>query len=90
MLVTRILLRTKLTRDQVGRSVKLEYYLLEEEQLTWEQYGIEVVMHRGRAEEHCAVSGITPLGKCALELAERLANGLVTPSTLREVLEDIL
>ena len=90
MLVTRILLRTKLTRDQVGRSVKLEYYLLEEEQFTWEQYGIEVVMRRGRTEEHCAVGGITPLGKYALELAERLASGLVTPSTLREILEDLL
>jgi hypothetical protein len=90
MLVTRVLLRTKLTSDQVGRSVKLEYYLLEEEQGEWEQYGIEVVMYRGRSEERRAVRHITPMMQRAVELAERLAEGKVTPATLPEILEDIL
>ena len=88
--MTRTLLRTQLTRDQNGRPVKLEYYLLAEYLCGMEQYGTEIVMERGRQNERCAVGCITPLAASMTRIIGILAEGTVTPGSLREILMEIL
>ena len=88
--MTRTLMRTQLTRDQNGRPVKLEYYLRTEERCGLEQYGVEIVMERGRQKEACAVNCITPLAASISRIIEILANGTVTPGSLREMLMELL
>ena len=88
--MTRTLLRTALTMDQVGRSAKLDYYLLAEDAAGLEQYGVEVVMQRGKLDERCTVAYITPLASCMIRIIGILAEATVTPTTVREILEDIL
>ena len=88
--MTRTLLRTALTTDQSGRAVQLDYYLLSEYTAGLEQYGTEVVLSRGGEHERCAVGCITPLAGRMTNIIAALAEGSVTPTTLREILEDIL
>lgn len=88
--MNKTLVRTALTTDQTGRSVQLDYYLLSEYTEGLEQYGTEVVLRRGREDERCAVGCITPLASSMTRIIGLLAEATVTPTGLRDVLEDIL
>lgn len=84
------LVRTALTTDQMGEAVQLDYYLLTEYMAGLEQYGTEVVLRRGQEDERCAVPCITPLASSMARIIGLLAEATVTPTGLRDVLEDIL
>ena len=86
----RTLLRTALTTDAAGRAVQLDYYLLTQYAAGLTQYGAEIVMHRGRDAERCAVGCITSLAAAITNIIAALAEGAVTPTSMREVLQDIL
>ena len=86
----RKLLRTALTTDAAGRAVQLDYYLITQHVAGLEQYGAEVVLRRGPEKERCAVGCITSLTAVILNIIAALAEGSVTPTSLREVLQDIL
>ena len=86
----RTLMRTALTTDAAGQAIQLDYYLITQYAAGLEEYGAEIVLHRGRQEEQCAVCHITPLAAAITNIIAALAEGAVTPTTLREVLQDIL
>ena len=86
----RTLLRTALTTDQEGKTIKLDYYLLSEYAAGLEQYGAEIRMLRERKSERCAIKRITPLAGSMRRIIQALAEGSITPTTMRDVLEDIL
>ncbi len=88
--MTRTLLRTAVTTDQEGRPMKLDYYLLAERSAGLAQYGAEIVLERGCERERCSVGQITPQAQCMTNIIGALAEGTVTPATMREILEDIL
>ena len=86
----RTLLRTALTTDASGQAVQLDYYLITQYAAGLEAYGAEIVMRRGRQKERCTVCHITPLAAAITNIISALAEGAVTPTSMREVLQDIL
>lgn len=83
-------MRTALTTDAAGQAVQLDYYLITQYAAGFPQYGAEIVLRRGREDERCSVCHITPLAAAITNIIAALAEGTVTPTSLRDVLEDIL
>ena len=88
--MTRTLLRTALTTDAAGQAVQLDYYLITQYAAGLKQYGAEIVLRRGRQKERCRVGYITSLSSVITGIIAALAEGAVTPTSLREVLQEIL
>ncbi len=86
----RTLMRTALTTDAAGQAVQLDYYLLTQYAAGLTQYGAEIVMHRGHQQERCAVGCITCLAASITGIIAALAEGTVTPTSMRDILQDIL
>ncbi len=78
------------------RPMRLEYYLLTDDALfdggSLEVYGVEILCYRPgvRRPEIARLRGITPLGRRILDILQKLCDGTVTPSALREVMDSIL
>lgn len=72
--------------DLSGRPHRLEYYLLEEPGQPC-RYGVAVLDPGG---DRAAVRDVTSLRSRAEEVLTLLARNLVTPVTLRDVVEDLL
>lgn len=72
--------------DLKGQAHRLEYYLLEEPGQPC-RYGVAVL---DRGGERAAVRDVTSLRERAEEVLALLARNLVTPVTLRDVVEDLL
>ena len=83
-------MRTTLTTDAAGQAIQLDYYLLTQYAAGLTQYGAEIVLRRGRQRERCAVGCITSLAAVITNIIAALAEGAVTPTSMREVLQDIL
>lgn len=92
----KILAHTRQTRTQFGDPICLQYYLVTDELSfdggSLESYGMEVVLRRSGTDqqESCMVRHITPLPCRILQLLLRVADGTVTPCTLRQTLADLL
>ena len=76
----------------MGRKIVLEramdYYLLTEELgEAWESYGVEIAYTDG---ENAKICGITLSQRQILLLISKLIECTVTPTTLRDVIEDWL
>lgn len=55
-----------------------------------ESYGVQIVRRGAGGKETCAVPSITTSTRAIDELMEQLISGLVTPTTLKDVVEDWL
>ena len=77
---------TKQAYTQEGEKIILSYLVFQ----TDGEYGIEVRLKRRLKTESALFRGVTRSEKQAFFLRDRLANGLVTPVCLREILEDLL
>jgi hypothetical protein len=83
------------TRSQMielddGRKLNLSYYLLTQCEAGCDSYGIAIELRSSNGVETAAVEHITPIGKDALTLIDRLADGTVTPVCLMDVLPELL
>lgn len=91
-----MLMYKKRLEDEQGREFFLEYYLLTDEVFfasnVLEIYGAEIKMLRpdGTLAGGRRLRGITPFGPKITELISRMAEGLVTPATMRDVVEDLI
>ena len=76
---------------QSGVPMRLEYLLsYREAPEGTPEYGVGIrALTPGSCEEDCA-DGITPRRERAMELLRLLADGTVTPVTLRDILQDVL
>ena len=76
---------------QSGAPLNLEYLLTcRELPDSVPEYGVGIrVLTPDSCEEDCA-DGITPRRERAMELLQLLADGTVTPVTLRDILQDVL
>lgn len=76
---------------QSGAPLNLEYLLTcRELPDSVPEYGVGIrVLTPDSCEEDC-VDGITPRRERAMELLRLLADGTVTPVTLRDILQDVL
>ena len=76
---------------QSGAPLNLEYLLTcRELPDSVPEYGVGIrVLTPDSCEEDCA-DGITPRRERAMELLRLLADGTVTPVTLRDILQDVL
>ena len=76
---------------QSGAPLNLEYLLTcREPPDSVPEYGVGIrVLTPDSCEEDCA-DGITPRRERAMELLRLLADGTVTPVTLRDILQDVL
>lgn len=86
----RTLWESRVTADQAGQTVALEYYLLTEECDGMDLYGVEIRMRRGMACESKSRPRLTPQPGSATDLIQKLAALTVTHTTLDEVLRDLL
>ena len=85
------LIQTKTARTQMEKSLRLEYYLLQERLPGGEaRYGVEVRCANGAGTEQKRVPDIAGTGDRIRELLAMLAAGLVTPTGLADVLQDWL
>lgn len=76
---------------QSGAPLNLEYLLTcRELPDSVPEYGVGIrVLTPDSCEEDCA-DGVTPRRERAMELLRLLADGTVTPVTLRDILQDVL
>ena len=76
---------------QSGVTLNLEYLLTcRELPDSVPEYGVGIrVLTPDSCEEDCA-DGVTPRRERAMELLRLLADGTVTPVTLRDILQDVL
>ena len=76
---------------QSGAPLNLEYLLTcREPPDSVPEYGVGIrVLTPDSCEEDCA-DGVTPRRERAMELLRLLADGTVTPVTLRDILQDVL
>ena len=76
---------------QSGAPLNLEYLLTcRELPDSVPEYGVGIrILMPDSCEEDCA-DGITPRRERAMELLRLLADGTVTPVTLRDILQDVL
>lgn len=76
---------------QSGAPLNLEYLLTcREPPNSVPEYGVGIrVLTPDSCEEDCA-DGVTPRRERAMELLRLLADGTVTPVTLRDILQDVL
>ena len=79
---------TRNTKTQTGKPLRLEYCLLED--TPTEGYGVQITAICGEQTECARIPGITPLASRIFELLDLLASGTVTPTGLKEVVEDWL
>lgn len=81
-------MRKLLMGEAQCRTARARYYLLEEEPGEGEavSYGIQVELE----DETAAARGLSPSRQRTAELAEALVRGVVTPITLRDVVDDWL
>lgn len=86
------LIHTRNTKTWTGEQLRLEYYLLNDVTADGcvDSYGVEIVARQGGQIEYAGIPGITVLGTRILELIDLLAHGTVTPTGLKEVVEDWL
>lgn len=79
------------TTAQSGVPMKLEYLLSYREPPDGlPEYGVGIrVLTPDSCEEDC-LDGVTPSRARAMELLRLLADGTVTPVTLRDILQDVL
>lgn len=86
------LIHTRNTKTWTGEQLHLEYYLLNDALLdgSVDSYGVEVVATQGGKTEYAGIPGITLRGTRILELLDLLASGTVTPTGLKEVVQDWL
>ena len=86
------LIHTRNTETWTGEQLHLEYYLLNDalQDGCVESYGVEIVATRGGRTEYAGIPGITVLGTRILALIDLLASGTVTPTGLKEVVQDWL
>ena len=91
----KMLMYSRSFRDRLGRRQELQYYLLTDEVIfgvsTLEIYGAQIIMTApdGTVEEK-TIRGITPFGTRITAMLGVMADGLVTPSTMKEVVGDLL
>lgn len=91
-----MLMYKKSMEDEHGRRFVLEYYLLTDEVFfasnVLEIYGAEVKMLQpdGALVSGRRLRGITPFGPKITGLISRMAEGLVTPTSMRDVVEDLI
>lgn len=76
--------------DEMGQVLRLEYYLLTEVCEGMDQYGVEIRMYRGDRQETANRLQVAPQASRATDLLSILARNTVTPTTLGEILEDLL
>ena len=95
--MTRIMMMyQKRIRDEVEREFILEYYLLTDEVFfasnVLEIYGAEIRMVRpdGTVTSKRRLRGITPFGPRITALIGQMAEGLVTPASMMDVVEDLI
>lgn len=77
-------------RCENGEPAALQYRILEEAAGGITRYGAEIVMRRGGKEERAAVRDLSLSYDSVRDFLRLLANGSVTPCTLREIVEDRL
>lgn len=79
---------TRQTRDAGFRPIRLEYALTETDEPA--AYGIAVRMERGGVCESGETGAFTEDRARAGAVLKKMADGTVTPCTLREVLKELL
>ncbi len=87
--MTKQLMSRVLTESQQNEPLELEYYLLTTNGYT-EIYGVLVQMHFRGAWESARFRYVTLSRRRIGELIETLSRGSVTPTTLDEVLQELL
>lgn len=87
--MTKNLMCRVLTVSQQDEPLELEYYLLITEGVA-DTYGIQVRMHWRGVWESAQYRYVTMSYDRMTELIERLSRASVTPTSLGEVLQDIL
>ncbi len=91
----KMLMYSRTFRDRQGVRQELQYYLLTDEVMfglnTLEIYGARICMTdpKGRREEK-TIRAITPFGPRITSMLGVMADGLVTPTTMAEVVTDLL
>lgn len=92
----RTLFRVLDASGEEGPTLRLEYYLLTDHARfdggSLEVYGVEILCYRigCRKPEAARVRGITPLLGRILRIAQYLCDGAVTPTGLKETMEEVL
>ncbi len=79
---------TRKTRDAESRPIQLNYALTETDEPA--AYGIAVRMERGGVRESAETEAFTGDRARAEAILKEIADGTVTPCTLREVVIDLL
>lgn len=78
-------------KTEEGEDLKVHYYLLYEETENGTEYGILVTMEEGKKGQ---VSGevrcLTTIKEKAIAFIKQISNGIVTPTTLHEIIEEFL
>lgn len=75
---------------QDGRRLRLEYYRLETREQDRVSYGAAIRCVTGGGETYAALPDITTSPEKIARLLTQLADGAVTPVSLREIVEDWL
>ena len=89
----------KLYSSEEGKNFELEYYLISKQHsfinsnINYMCYGVEVRLHEDNISEYCEIESTDELYSSkdrAIDFLNKLADGLVTPCTLKDVLSDTL
>jgi hypothetical protein len=83
----RTLMETKIARTQSGKQLRLEYYLTGNSE---RGCGLEVRAVADGGEERASVPDLAPSPARVQELLRRLADGLVTPTSVMDIVQDWL
>lgn len=92
----RTLFRTLAVNSTQGPPMRLEYYLLTDpanyDGGSLEVHGVEILLYRPdrKLPEIARARGITPIGSRILGILQCLCDGAVTPTALKEVMEELL
>ena len=91
MLIRKEVVYTRSAAAQSGVPMELEYLLSYRDGPDGlPEYGVGIRCRTPQSSEEDCVCGVTPRRERAMELLQVLAEGTVTPVSLREILQDVL
>lgn len=82
---------TNTAKTEEGDEFKVHYYLLQEETENGIEYGVLVTMEEEKRDEISQeVRCLTPVKEKAIAFIKEISEGVVTPTTLYEIVDEFL
>jgi len=78
-------------KTQQGNDFKVHYYLIDEQTENGKEYGVLVTMEQEERDDISQqVRCLTSVKEKAIDFIKKISNGVVTPTTLYEIVDDFL